>query len=116
MCRWVCWPFNRSPSGKIQAVGRQKPGCSCQRAAYYDVIGDRHAFAVLYHQLGGEAELTNREQEEKAQADRPAMPALPYEDPDLPETWGDVGNASPQLAAAMADFFSSGAERDSFIA
>jgi hypothetical protein len=61
-----------------------------RRAAYYDLIGDRHAFATLYHQLGGEAELTNREEEEKAQADRPPMPALPYEDPDLPETWGDV--------------------------
>jgi hypothetical protein len=73
-----------------------------RRAAYYDVIGDRHAFATLYHQLGGEAELTNREEEEKAQADLPAMPALPYEDPVCPRP--------------KADFFSSSAERDSFIA
>jgi hypothetical protein len=29
-----------------------------RQAAHHDKIGNRHSFAVLYHQLGGEADLT----------------------------------------------------------
>lgn len=36
-----------------------------RQAAYHDLLGDSRDFAILYRRLGGEAEITNKSQEEQ---------------------------------------------------